>query len=80
MKIHLFSFLIFRNPYLSFFLPLPIHGSGLPYPWIFHFEINHNTNKYIIDARLGRGLVFDDETARVDLSSSFGCVTFFYAC
>ena len=32
MKIHLFSFLIFRIPYLSFFLPLPIDGSGLTHP------------------------------------------------
>ena len=30
-----------------FFLPLPIDGSGLPHPWIFHFEIIHNINKYI---------------------------------
>ena len=48
MKIHLFSFLTFRIPYLSFFLPLQIHGSGLPRPWIFYFEISHNINKYII--------------------------------
>ena len=31
-----------------FFLPLPIHGSGLPHPWIFHFEISHSVMKYII--------------------------------
>ena len=48
MKIHIVFILHFSYSLsFLFFLPSPIHGSGLPHPWIFHFEISHNINKYI---------------------------------